>query len=207
MSSPQDAVPFGPFEELLHAARTGDRVALGRLLEACSRPLLRLARRELNPGLLPKGGASDVVQETFLKALREIETFRGCTPAQLLAWLRVILLHTVFNFSRRFHTDKRQVAREAGGLRAPNDVRHAAPSASDAVIRHEQARVFEQALHRLPAHYVRVIQLRNGERRSFVEIGRLTGRSPEAARKVWLRAVAEMGRELAGGPSRGTALA
>jgi RNA polymerase sigma-70 factor (subfamily 1) len=205
MSSFAQIPPSPSFDELLECARKGDRQAQGWLLETCRRPLLRLARRELNPDLLPKGGGSDVVQETFLKALREIDTFRGCTPEQLVAWLRVILLHTLSNFARGFSTAKRRVALEAAGPSAPvgEDRRRAAPSPSDAVIRREQSEAVQQALGRLPAHYLRVVRLRQERNLSFAEIGRLTGRSSAAARKLWLRAVGAIGRELLSSPLAG----
>ena len=53
---------------LLVAARRGSREALGNALEACRRYLLAIASRELDPDLRGKGGASDLVQETFLEA-------------------------------------------------------------------------------------------------------------------------------------------
>src|SRR5438034_10896481 len=102
---------FDQFDQLLQAARQGDKDAQGRLLEAFRRPLLRLARRESHPTLQSKAGASDAVQEAFLQALREIDTFRGCTPDQLLAWLRVILANKLATFSRRFGAEKRRVQR------------------------------------------------------------------------------------------------
>ena len=52
----------------LAAARTGSSEALGQALQACRGYLLLLAERELDPDLRAKGGASDVVQETFLEA-------------------------------------------------------------------------------------------------------------------------------------------
>ncbi len=184
---------------VLIAARNGNKEAQGQLLEACRRPLLRLARRQLSPGLSPKGAGSDVVQETFLQALREINTFRGCTPEQMMAWLRVILEHTMSNFRRRFHTGKREVGREVSGEMATvrEDPRHAVPSASEKAISNEQARLMLHALERLPEHYREVVRLRREERLSFEEIGRRTGRTADAARKVWLRALAEVGQYLA----------
>src|SRR5438445_4152014 len=55
------------FDRWLSAARDGSRDALGRVLEACRRYLLFVARHELNEDLQAKGGASDLVQETFLE--------------------------------------------------------------------------------------------------------------------------------------------
>lgn len=196
--TPPEVVRYAPFDQLLEAARGGDKEAQGRLLELCRRPLLRLARRELRPSVQAKGSPSDVVQETFVKALREIDTFQGCTPEQLLAWLRIILEHTVSNFRRQFHTGKREVAREVSGetVILREDPRHAAPSASDKAISNEQVRLVRKALAQLPEHYAEVIRLRQVERLSFEEIGERTGRTAEAARKLWVRTLAEMGRRL-----------
>src|SRR5262249_25191343 len=51
----------------LNAARAGSAQALGEALEACRGYLLQIARQELDADLQAKGGASDLVQETFLK--------------------------------------------------------------------------------------------------------------------------------------------
>src|ERR687883_158141 len=92
----------------LAEARAGSREALGRVLEACRGYLLLVAERELAPDLRPKGGASDLVQQTFLEAQRDFARFRGDSEEELLAWLRRLLLHNVADFSRRFHgTGKR----------------------------------------------------------------------------------------------------
>src|SRR5947209_3557782 len=79
----------GPAEDAaqwLAAARTGSADALGRLLEACRGYLLLIGQRELDPALRAKGGASDLVQQTFLEAQRDFARFRGATEADLLAW-------------------------------------------------------------------------------------------------------------------------
>jgi RNA polymerase sigma-70 factor (ECF subfamily) len=203
MSSLVQTVAFMSFDQLLEAARNGDREAQGRLLETCRLPLLRLARRELNTDLQPKGGGSDLVQETFLKALREIDAFRGCTPQQLLAWLRVILLHTLSNFARGFSTAKRRAASEAPPSPAAIGERQGrrAASPSEALMRREQAEAVRRAVGSLPPHYLEVVRLRQERNLSFAEIGRLTGRSSTAVRKVWMRAAAAIGRELLRSPT------
>jgi RNA polymerase sigma-70 factor (ECF subfamily) len=69
----------------LPEARAGSPEALGRALEGCRLYLLALAERELDAGLRAKGGASDLVQETFLEAQRDFARFRGDSEAELLA--------------------------------------------------------------------------------------------------------------------------
>jgi RNA polymerase sigma-70 factor (ECF subfamily) len=198
MSSPSERAPDHGFDALLEAARTGDKEAQGRLLETCRRPLLYFARRQLNPDLRAKGGGSDVVQDAFVKALREIDAFQGCTPEQLLHWLRAITRSSLSNFERRFSSGKRGIALEvpveATSVRA--DALDVGPSPSEVVMRQERVETVEQALARLPDHLAQVVRLRHEGKRSFEEIGRLTGRTSSAVRHLWLRAVAELERVL-----------
>lgn len=186
------------FDQLLNAARNGDKEAQGRLLEACRRPLLRVARKQLSSRVRAKGGASDLVQDTLIKAMEDIGTFRGCTPEQLLAWLRGILMHTTTNFVRQFTTGKRQLERETTEVSesAANDLRHAGPSASETAIRREETCRVQALLERLPTHYAEVVRRRFEEKLSFEEIASKTGGTAEAARKLCSRAVAEVARAL-----------
>src|SRR5438874_1673797 len=59
------AIQAQRFAEWLPAARNGSAQALGDALEACRVYLLAVAEHELDPELRGKGGASDLVQETF----------------------------------------------------------------------------------------------------------------------------------------------
>jgi RNA polymerase sigma-70 factor, ECF subfamily len=178
----------------LAAARGGSRDALGSVLEACRRYLLGVARHELNGDLQAKGGASDLVQETFLEAHRAFDHFQGNSEAELRAWLRRLLHHRAAKFGRRYRTtQKRRLAREsamsAAGLAAGLGPPAPLPSPSMELVAREQAQRLRQALERLPDDYRRVITLRYVEQCSFVDIGRLMQRTPNAARLLWLRAI------------------
>ncbi|MCI0456835.1 MAG: sigma-70 family RNA polymerase sigma factor [Gemmataceae bacterium] len=76
------------------------------------------------------------------------------------------------------------------------------PSPSRLAMQHEQAQAMQQALDRLPEDYRQVLVLRYQEQRSFEEIARLMERSPNAVRKLWLRALRRLQQEqdLAGPP-------
>src|SRR5262245_53444631 len=187
----------------LPAARAGSREALGRLLEAARQYLVTIARQELEAELRAKNSASDLVQETFVEAQRDFGQFQGETEAELLAWLRQLLLHRVGKLRRRYRdTQKRRLTREvalggddssdgpAAGL-AANTL-----SPSGQAMEHEQDETLRAALGRLPEDYRRVITLRYEEQLPFEEIGRLLQRSPDAARKLWARAVERLHEEL-----------
>jgi RNA polymerase sigma-70 factor (ECF subfamily) len=195
--------PTGGVAQWLAAARAGSREALGQLLEAARQYLLSIARQEFDPDLRAKNSPSDVVQETFVEAQRDFGQFRGDTEAELLAWLRQLLLHRVGKLRRRYRdTQKRRLAREvalggddstdgpAGGLAAN------VPSPSGQAMEHEQDQALRAALERLPHDYQQVITLRYQEQLPFEEIGRMLRRSPDAARKLWARAVERLQEEL-----------
>jgi RNA polymerase sigma-70 factor (ECF subfamily) len=200
-----DAVP--EVARWLLAARAGSQEALGRLLELCRGYLLLVAERELAPDLRAKGGASDLVQETLLEAVRDFGRFQGDTEAELLAWLRRLLLNNLISFTRLYReTEKRQVDREVA-LEAGSsaDRRGTEPSAggaspSDLVVRAEDAESIRRSVERLPEDYRRVLQLRYGEGRSFEEIGSLLGLTVNAATKLCMRAVKRLQQETEGSP-------
>jgi RNA polymerase sigma-70 factor (ECF subfamily) len=186
------------FSGCLSAARHGSRDALGRTLESCRRYLLSVARDELHPDLRSKGGASDLVQDTFLDAQTSFVRFRGNSEGELRAWLRQLLCHRAAKFGRRFRgTQKRRLDREGLGgdadqLRGPT----AGATPSVAVMADEQAQRLRQALERLPDDYRRVVTLRYVEQFSFEQIGQLMDRTPNAARLLWLRAIERVRQEL-----------
>jgi RNA polymerase sigma-70 factor (ECF subfamily) len=189
----------------LPAARAGSSEALGQALEACRGYLLLIAEKELDPQLRAKGGASDLVQETFLKAHRHFARFEGDTEAELLAWLRRLLLNNLADFQALYReTDKRQVGREvalgtgssSGAVGGEPEAGHSSPSHQ--AMAHERDEELHRALDRLPDDYRRVLRLRYEEERSFEEIGRQLGRSANAARKLWERAVDRLEQELEG---------
>jgi RNA polymerase sigma-70 factor (ECF subfamily) len=187
---------------LLTAARAGSSDALGDALEACRAYLLVVAERELHPAVRAKGGASDLVQQTFLEAQRDFAGFGGESKQELLAWLRQVLLNNLANFTRgHLQTKKRQADREvslgAGDPRARESrLRNPGPTASRLAMAGEDAVALKAALGLLPEDYRRVLAMRYDEGRSFEEIGRLLGRSSNAVRKLWARAVERLQREL-----------
>jgi RNA polymerase sigma-70 factor (ECF subfamily) len=190
------------FEELLIEARAGSKEALGKVLEAFRHCLLREADRHLRQShLRRKADASDLVQETFLDAQRGFTNFQGRSRQQLLAWLHRILLHNAADFKRRYcEQEKRLLAREKslGDLRAAEEAELVPLSHSperDAV-RQEEAESLQRALMGLPGPYRAIIRLRTREGRSFEEIGDALNCSPEAARKLWARAVKHLARLL-----------
>jgi RNA polymerase sigma-70 factor (ECF subfamily) len=199
-----------PSEEVaqsLAAARAGSQEALGAALEACRAYLLLIARQELDPMLRAKGGASDLVQETFLEAQRDFAQFQGTAEEELKAWLRRLLLNNLANFVRRYRqTAKRQaeceVSLEATASSAQGAGRLAdeGPSPSDKALARERDEVVHRALDRLPEDYRLVLLLRYEDGCSFEEIAAQLGRSPNASQKLFARALERLQQEFGGAP-------
>jgi RNA polymerase sigma-70 factor (ECF subfamily) len=188
---------------LIAEARAGSRNALGEAMESCRAYLLMVAAGEMDPALGAKAGPSDIVQQTFLEAQCGFDHFTGTTEAELLGWLRKILVNNVINFARSYRgTSKRDVDREVALVTGEdwNDQRIGAPADSGtpsrAAIENERTAALEEAIEKLPADYRTVINLRYREQRSFEEIARLMNRTANAAAKLWARAIEKLEQEL-----------
>jgi RNA polymerase sigma-70 factor (ECF subfamily) len=113
------------------------------------------------------------------------------------------LKNNLLNAARRFReTASRKVALEtrlaAGSASTDSGVKLADPwpgPQSDYIQREEERRLVE-ALARLPETYRQVIELHNRDRLTFAEVGECIGRSAEAARKLWARAIEMLRVEL-----------
>lgn len=191
----------------LAATRSGSKEALGQLLEASRCYLLLVAQKELDPDLRAKGGASDLVQQTFLEAQRDFAQFRGDSEDELLAWLRRLLLNNLANFTRHFRaTGKRALDREvaleggSSGHGLASGLAAGSSTPSGQAVMNEQAQALQRALEHLPDDYRLILLLRYQEGRSFEEIAGLMHRSANAVRKLCLRAIDRIQKELDASP-------
>ena len=83
-----------PADEVVQAARRGDREGQRRLYDACRERVYRLAYRMSGPD-----DASDASQQTFLQVFRNITQFAG--QSRFETWLFRIVLNECFQFRRR----------------------------------------------------------------------------------------------------------
>jgi RNA polymerase sigma-70 factor (ECF subfamily) len=163
---------------------------------------MMVAARGLGSDLIAKGGASDLVQETLLGAYRDFGNFEGRTHEELLAWLRRILRNNLAVFRRRYReTHKRNAAREVSMGAAEAGSRWGLLPAEQetpggAAARREQVATLFAALGRLGETHRQVVLWYQYDRLTFEEIGRRLGRSAEAARKLWSRALVRLSEEL-----------
>jgi RNA polymerase sigma-70 factor (ECF subfamily) len=123
-------------------------------LERYRQYLELLARLQLKPSFRSKLGASDIVQQTLLKATKKWSEFRGASESEVAVWLRRILSTTLLDAIRELKGAKRNVSLEVS-LAQSSDRLEAllqgdSTSPSTDAVRHEQLLHVSAALERLP---------------------------------------------------------
>jgi RNA polymerase sigma factor (sigma-70 family) len=160
------------------ALTNDDRMSLEQALESCRTYLLYVAwRLKGNDGVVGAEGASDLVQQTMLVALKKAQVgiTPGPTPRDYRAWLRQILINLMREKSRR-------ARREFGRLET--SVVDSGTSPSGALAKQDDARVMAEALDRLEPDEREIIAWRCVDGLSYEEIGRRRGYSDTYARRI-----------------------
>ena len=160
-----------------------------KTLETFRGDLGRKARRELDGDLAARVDASDLVQETMLRAVRGLRRFRGRTTGELRGWVQAILASSL-TYARRQHRGaaRRGVGREVS-LAALPDCAGGDETPSRLVMRAERDAAMILALLGLPERDRRAISLRYNDGLPFDEVGERLDISAEAARKLCARAI------------------
>jgi RNA polymerase sigma-70 factor (ECF subfamily) len=186
---------------LLDQARTGDGIALGRLLEHYRAYLSLLARLQIGRRLQGKVDPADLVQETFLAAHRDWTTFAGGSERELVGWLRGIMAGKLAKLVRHYLGTQRRDVRLERDLAAEMDqssqaldrglmIQQASPSEQAA--QRENGVILANALSRLNEDYREVLILRHLEGLSFPEVSERMQRSLDAVKKLWTRALKQL---------------
>jgi RNA polymerase sigma-70 factor (ECF subfamily) len=89
------------------------------LLESYRGYLWALAHAQLDRRLSSKLDASDIVQQTLLKAHAGFADLRDRSPKVLVVWLRQILTTVLTDEFRNLHQDKRNIARQQSIFHSP----------------------------------------------------------------------------------------
>lgn len=141
--------------------------------------LIALARIQMFGWLGSRLDASDLVQETLLKAQETRDQFRGATAFEMRAWLRTILARTLANAARH-HAQAKRNARQERSLdhsleessrRMDAWLAADQTSPSQRVMREERYEQLALALEQLPDDQRAVIVLKHAQGLSVAEIG------------------------------------
>jgi RNA polymerase sigma-70 factor (ECF subfamily) len=155
--------------QFLENLKAGDPAAFDQLVNRYSPDIYALLVR-LTEDLEE---AKDLTQETFLRALRNIKSFRG--EADIKTWLFRIAINESRNRRRWWMRRKKNVtvSLEAETETLGLNERIASPSSENpemAAINHERGQAIQQALQELPQNYREVIILRDIEGLTYEEI-------------------------------------
>jgi RNA polymerase sigma-70 factor (ECF subfamily) len=194
--------------ELITRCRRGDESARGDLFNRYRHYLWVLAQAQVGRFLRAKCDPSDIVQQTLLEAHRDFPAFEGNQEGELLAWMRQILAHNVFNETRRYKAQQRDAARELSLDQVRAGVENSSlclgeclqaegSSPSDAAHRHEAGARLAEQLARLPEDYRTVLLLRILEGLPAEEVARRMNRSAGAVRMLQLRALTALREQMA----------
>jgi RNA polymerase sigma-70 factor (ECF subfamily) len=173
-----------------------DRI-LANYIESLQTYLRLVADRELPSELRAKVSPSDIVQNTYIDARKDLKRFAGRSDRELLAWLCCILLNNTKDITRHYLArEKRQVLREVPleFIDAVDDCPAAMDSPLKVLCDNEDIRTLRRAISCLSPEHREVVNLRSLEHRSFAEIADIMQRSEEAVRKLFARAVSQLQR-------------
>ncbi len=164
-----------------------------------------LARLQLAGRLRGKLDASDVVQQTILKAHASRTQFRGTTEAEWRQWLRAILVNELIAAAREFETEARDLRRERSledeldqsdarleGLLVANQ-----SSPSEGASRGEELFRLARALSRLPKEQRRVVELHHLKGLTVAQVAEEIKRTRSAVVGLLYRALKRLRRLLA----------
>ena len=201
-------------EELLQQARQGEPAAVDRLLDRHRGPLRRMIGLRLDPALVQRLDASDVVQDVLLEASRRLHDYLNQPVMPFHLWLRHIAKDHIIDAHRRHHqTQKRGVDREQpmhrpawadqSSLDLAAQLLDKDLTPASAAIQQEMQRRLRQAVTQLDEDDREVILMRHYEMLANQEIASSLGLTEAAASMRYLRAVRKLRDLLADPPSSG----
>jgi RNA polymerase sigma-70 factor (ECF subfamily) len=188
--------------ELLTKATSGDRRALATLLLAYYDQLTEHITRTMSPRNQGYIGVDDIIQETFVQVIQDIEQFTPRSDHAYYAWLKTIADHRLQDAIRGLKRDRREGdPRQVGKRALPRDgavadlvemltVGSHTPSGSAA--RHEAVAAIQQTIDELPEGYRQAVQLRLLAGKSLPETAAIMNRSPRAVQGLLDRAKKKM---------------
>jgi RNA polymerase sigma-70 factor (ECF subfamily) len=177
--------------DLLEQAKHGNQEALSRAFEKHRRRLAVLVHFKLGLRTREFADAEDVVQETCLRAFRDIDRFSYQSPGSFFRWLSAIADHVIVDRVRyrsrecrageevRFRSDTNPLGPEPADTKTPSRL----------LSQREAVERLLDRLNALPEDYRQAILMAKIERLSTVEMAERLGKSREAVALLVYRAV------------------
>jgi RNA polymerase sigma-70 factor (ECF subfamily) len=184
--------------DLFQRARTGSERDLEAFYERSARKLLPWIRLRMGRALRAEMESRDILQAVLIKSLDRLEQVQD--PSAAMAWLARIAENEIrdrIDYHGRQRRDAaRRVPLDSQADLVPAPVRQAL---SQAIVTEETERL-ERALEALPDAHREIIVLRMFEELTFRDIGARLGKSEDACRMAFARAMAALTLQMAGRP-------
>jgi RNA polymerase sigma-70 factor (ECF subfamily) len=187
--------------QLVALAKEGDETALNQLCKFYGERVRWIVRLRMGEELRSKLESMDMVQDVLLSALKDLRDFRYQDEGDFLRWLSRIAENRLRDNVDKLHADKRDIRKEVRfdnyGPRTEGrsfGERGQVDSTTPSVImsRKEELDELARAIEELKPDYKEVIVLTKIEGLSYKEISNRLGKSDEAVRKLFTRAMAAL---------------
>jgi RNA polymerase sigma-70 factor (ECF subfamily) len=188
-------------QHLVALAKDGDESALDRLCKVYGPRVLWLVRLRMGMELRSKLESVDLVQDVLVSALKDLGHFTYKNEGDFVRWLSKIAENRLRDHADRLHANKRDIRKEVrlGSHRAATDDSFAAAlepidatTPSAIMARREEFDQLAKAIDALKPEYREIIVLTKIEGRSYGEIGDKLGKSADAVRMLFSRAMAAL---------------
>lgn len=175
--------------------RGGDDGVLGTLFESHRERLSRMVAFRLDPRLVGRIDAEDVLQDTFMEAEKRLEAYRA-DDKPFLVWIRLITQQTMIDLHRRhLGASKRSAGKEvaapqSGALSGLFVGQITSPSR--ALMREELRVKIEESLQGMDDIDREVLMLRHFEDLSNKDVATVLGLQENAASNRYVRALGRL---------------
>lgn len=167
--------------------------------------LLLIAKLQADRWSKGKLDASDIVQQTFVKAHQARAQFHGNNSGELAAWLRKILIHAMADAIRDLRCGKRDAGLEQSLQASVNNsscqleqlIAAHDTSPSQHALRAERFLMLSDALTQLPQLQRDALLLKHCQGLSLVEVGGKLGKTPAAVASLMRRGLEQLRQALA----------
>lgn len=181
-------MPFlGTDEEIINLYREGSKEVFKGLIDKYTSPLYNFTARLVGPG-----NATDLVQETFIKAWKNISHFDS-KKASFKTWLFVIAKNNTTDFLR-----KKKII-NFSALRYNEEDTSFAETIPDenllpdeALQKLQDALLLNKLLDKLPFEYKTVLVLHYQEEMTFAEIGKILAKPLNTVKSYHQRAILKL---------------
>jgi len=187
-------------DQIVESLKSGREEALAEYFSTVQGRLKRIVNFRLDYRLSGRVSESDVIQETFVRAAKRIDSFLEKDDMPFFVWLRLEISQKLHEIHRHhFGAEKRDVRKEIK-LGQNNDSGKTSmalaahivaqlTSPSRLIERAEQIAILERTLAEMNELDREVIALRHFEELSNIETAEILGIEPAAASKRYLRAL------------------